>query len=473
VLLKEAKTFRKVVLQRVSPVRHSRLYYLPPVGVGTQHVESMTSYLSRLAVAHCWHTNTLLALMLVPVINKPYMCGGRKHWDAGGSTLSRISTGVKTINGMGSVAESFLIATESLTLRRDLSFLSFLALKEVLPTRHLLRPYKAWCPECYAEWRAARETVYDPLLWVVEAVQVCELHERRLLTRCPHCEGRVPFLSRHARPGYCSVCRNWLGSGGKGLRPRACQVSIGELRWQAWVAENVGELLASSPTLEAQLSGENVVLSLAGCIRRAKDGSLTQFSSLIGKRKNTVWGWQHGQNRPTLIDLLHICSRAECSLLNFLTANESVVNSDAPLKAPYLILAPAEAPRRERLFDHSAVRQKLQSLLLEEQAISVREAARRVGHGVRSLYRCFPDLCKKISQRHSYLRRVRATKHQQKLREEVRGAVFQLHFTGRQPTGRNVEDYLKKPAYSCRRDVRAALREAVRLLESNYKRSHK
>lgn len=466
-LLKGSTTFRKVVVRRVRPLPHSRLYNLPPVGVGTQLVESMTSYLSRLAVAHCWHTSTLLALMLVPVINKPYMYGGGKHWDAGGSTLSRISTGVKTINGMDSVAESFLIATESLTLRRDLRFLSFLTLKEVLPTRHLLRAYKAWCSECYDEWRASSQRVYDPLLWAVEAVQICQLHKRHLLTRCQHCGGRVPFLSRYSRPGYCTVCRNWLGSSGGGFRPQVDQVAIGQLRWQVWVAQNVSELLAASPTLGAQLSGESVVLSLAACIRRAKGGSLTQFSTLIGKRKNTVWGWQHGKNRPTLVDLLRICRCAECSLLDFLTATESVVHSISPLMASYLIPVPPEGSRRERLFDHSAVSQALQNLLLEEPAISVREAARRMGYSVRSIYRCFPDLCKKISQRHTSLRRVRASDNQQKLREEVRRAVFQLHSAGRQPTGRNVEDYLNKPAYTCRREVRAALREALRLLESH------
>jgi hypothetical protein len=148
-------------------------------------------------------------------------------------------------------------------------------------------------------------------------------------------------------------------------------------------------------------------------------------------------------------------------------AKESVVHSDAPLRAFYLILASTEASRRERLFDHPAVRQKLQSLLLEEPAISVREAARRLGHGVRSIYRCFPDLCKEISQRYTHIRHVRASENQKRLREEVRQAVFQLSSMGQQPTSRSVEDYLNKPAYMCRREVRAALREALRLLETS------
>jgi len=40
------------------------LYQLPPVGVGTGLIESLTSYITRLAQAHDVSTNTLLAKYL-------------------------------------------------------------------------------------------------------------------------------------------------------------------------------------------------------------------------------------------------------------------------------------------------------------------------------------------------------------------------------------------------------------------------
>ncbi len=44
----------------------SRLFHLVPIGIGTPHVESLTSYVSRLAVAHSVPPGTLLAIEIGP-----------------------------------------------------------------------------------------------------------------------------------------------------------------------------------------------------------------------------------------------------------------------------------------------------------------------------------------------------------------------------------------------------------------------
>src|SRR6516162_3598228 len=49
-------------LPRLSP--RTGLYPLPPVGVGTGNIESLTSYITRLAQAHDVSTNTLIAKYL-------------------------------------------------------------------------------------------------------------------------------------------------------------------------------------------------------------------------------------------------------------------------------------------------------------------------------------------------------------------------------------------------------------------------
>ena len=49
----------------VLPV-HSRLYHLKPVGIGTPYVESLTSYVARLATAHSVHPRNLLAYEVDP-----------------------------------------------------------------------------------------------------------------------------------------------------------------------------------------------------------------------------------------------------------------------------------------------------------------------------------------------------------------------------------------------------------------------
>nr|MCM0593874.1 TniQ family protein [Gloeotrichia echinulata DEX184] len=48
--------------------KHSRLFHLEPIGVGTFYVESLTSYIARLAEAHSVLPGALLALEVKPLI---------------------------------------------------------------------------------------------------------------------------------------------------------------------------------------------------------------------------------------------------------------------------------------------------------------------------------------------------------------------------------------------------------------------
>ncbi len=48
----------------------SRLYAPAPVGMGTAMGESLTSYLARLAVAHCVYPGVLLREMIVPLLEE-------------------------------------------------------------------------------------------------------------------------------------------------------------------------------------------------------------------------------------------------------------------------------------------------------------------------------------------------------------------------------------------------------------------
>ncbi len=48
----------------------SRLYHLAPIGVGTPNVESLTSFVMRVAMAHCVGTGTVIAQEIAPLINK-------------------------------------------------------------------------------------------------------------------------------------------------------------------------------------------------------------------------------------------------------------------------------------------------------------------------------------------------------------------------------------------------------------------
>ena len=151
----------------------SILYSPAPIGMGTALGESLTSYLARLAEAHCVYPGVLLQEMIVPLMvevetqdNVP-----EQHplWrrDGGGSHL---------INVTGSRPQAALHALETLTLRTDLHGLALIALTEVLPIRGLMRNRLAWCHKCYDEWQSDGQALYDPLLWKFREISLCTRH---------------------------------------------------------------------------------------------------------------------------------------------------------------------------------------------------------------------------------------------------------------------------------------------------------
>ena len=118
----------------------TRLYNLPPIGIGTPMVESLTGYLVRLAEAHCVSAGVLYWKEIRPLAGKGNIFTFRLTTNEGYST--------HTINGLGSPALDFVHALEMLTGRGDLRFLTMLTWARVLPRSALLRRSRAWCESC-------------------------------------------------------------------------------------------------------------------------------------------------------------------------------------------------------------------------------------------------------------------------------------------------------------------------------------
>ena len=57
----------------------SWLYNLQPIGIRTSSVESLTGYISRLALAHCVYVRDLLIHGLLPIFGRGYLIDGSDH----------------------------------------------------------------------------------------------------------------------------------------------------------------------------------------------------------------------------------------------------------------------------------------------------------------------------------------------------------------------------------------------------------
>ena len=84
------------------------------------------------------------------------------------------------------------------------------------------------------------------------------------------------------RPGYCSYCQRWLGSSNPWKAPAQAPAVNDEDRWQAWVSETLGELLASAATISYLPTTLELSERLSEVIDRATGGDIAAFAWLAG-----------------------------------------------------------------------------------------------------------------------------------------------------------------------------------------------
>lgn len=96
----------------------SRLFSLEPIGIGTPYVESLTSFITRLAEVHCVSLPILISRLVSPYLRTTFL----KKWSS--RSLGALFQKSRSLNSYGDLAKDFIQALEALTLRKDLSFLT-------------------------------------------------------------------------------------------------------------------------------------------------------------------------------------------------------------------------------------------------------------------------------------------------------------------------------------------------------------
>lgn len=241
--------------QPILPER-SRLFSLPPVGVGTAIVEGLSSYLIRLADAHGITVGDLIRYYIAPLFFLNEQPPGLSKKDAIELVVVRLRKELAILQQP--TAQFWLSQTqhvskvvnvlEILTGRKDISYLTLLPWKTWrLSFNHIFHTQQRWCAGCYQDWRDANTPVYQPLLWALEPVTVCPYHQRYLQIYCL-CYGHTQlFFQPQKLNGYCHECGAWLG---RNLDLPSHSRSKGrKFDRDLWIAQALGNLLAATPSL--------------------------------------------------------------------------------------------------------------------------------------------------------------------------------------------------------------------------------
>ena len=372
----------------------SRLDHLEPVGIKEANTECIISYIYRLAEAHVVTARSLLLSEIFPLLNRNYLDAteGRPRKNIMGS----FSPAVRTLNGTGDLSKDCVQALERLTLVERLDCLTMLTWRNVLGEQYLLRHSRAWCPRCYEDWRRGNSVIYEPLIWALRMVEICAVHSRPLETECPSCRKPMPVSFSDARLGHCSRCKEWLGA--EPNPEEEVRISPDRLKYQLWVAENFGALIAAAPSMSSPSPREAVERAINLCVERVAPENNEAFAGMFNTSKTVVGSWKAGKNIPRIDMLFRICFHLGIPVLDFITRSEEVFDpKNEELSSWGRLKIPPSNSRLER----ERKKQILLAALEENPPPSPSEIESRIGFKyVYDLKRSHPDLYEKVNTRY-------------------------------------------------------------------------
>jgi len=170
----------------------TRLFYLAPLGASSVEVESLTSYVRRLALAHVVSSTTLIRDLLL----KPQRLANARI-----NLMFEPSRSTESLNGSSAASRLVVSGLEALTGRRDLGITTFGAVTDAIELGAAFRTFRAWCPMCL---RA--DQPYDRLAWSLSVWRICAIHGLPLRDHCGQCGARHRPLSPRATPHVCPGC---------------------------------------------------------------------------------------------------------------------------------------------------------------------------------------------------------------------------------------------------------------------------
>ena len=276
--LEPNRTLPDIDLSEVSIPKRSSLMSLVPHGLGSGEVESLWSYMHRLAEAHSVRFTTFLLDYLGQFSHELFgrACRlGRRRGDW--------QDLVKALHGVtfGSRVSRLL---ERLTSQKGLEHLTLIPLNRTAGLNVFLRKTQAWCPACLAE----DKDPYARLIWTIEGVTHCPRHGTPLETLCSACKKPQKFYARRSDILKCVCCGTVRFPSGSPVPPLE---GHGD-RFENWASKQTLNLIcrASENGLETRhIDVRNHNLRLSTKIEGM--AGVTGLSTRLGIGRTTVRSW--------------------------------------------------------------------------------------------------------------------------------------------------------------------------------------
>ncbi len=195
------------------------LYDIKPQNVLSKDVESLSSYLARLARAHVIDIKRLIL-----ELRNVYRVEKGLH-----RTVS--SNNLLGLNSVNKANRSLVLGLYKCTGNKNVKYLSLFALDNIINYSYVVKKSVFWCPHCLYFKRLNNNTIYVKLIWQMNIVMYCEKHNTCLENQCPSCSNTMDFFYK---VGYCNHCNSFLG-----------HINVTrekKLPYEYWINDQIGNL---------------------------------------------------------------------------------------------------------------------------------------------------------------------------------------------------------------------------------------
>lgn len=216
-------------------LKRSVLMPIEPIGIGTSVVESLLSYIQRLANVHCVSTRQLLIYIITTYMSYSNYISNK--------SIKTINFG-RLIGGSNRFSAELINTIEELTVHNNLINLTLSNWNGIL-SKSSTSIYRKWCSQCLKEMKNEGRCEHQLLIWNIKCVNICHIHNTPLTLRCNKCNSYQPTFNSTVGLSHCSKCKSWLGNDLSLENEGLDEINEREL----WIAKSIGRLLEFTPNI--------------------------------------------------------------------------------------------------------------------------------------------------------------------------------------------------------------------------------
>jgi hypothetical protein len=462
-------------------LERSELYNLEPLGLGTPYIESLTSYIARLAFEHSVKVSVLLRKMIAPNVKSSFL----NDFLSSGKTIRHYPH----IDGISDNSIEIIDVLERLTARNDIHNLTMNNWRGIL-SFNVVGPFRKWCPICFEQLKFDNKEIYEPLIWRIKDVKKCDIHEIKLHDKCPECQKTLPIKHNSLlKNGHCQYCFTWLGNCNNFIEREPLTEN------ERFVTDNYKQLIQKQSELDNFPTREFISDLLIKIQDDIGFKSSSEFARFLEVNKERLHTWIRRKNTPNVEGLINIANKLNLTIYNVIyeynvnsfskidSDNKNEIVSDKQFSIKKIEISLNDAIRsgipkslnqickesgisvtsakrnypelskwimdiytsyqtQIKIEEKFRLEKILKECLTYEEPISLEECLSRHGIPYTTAKRKLPSLCVEVSNRFKAYRDLLAKERFERLSFEMKDVILNLHTKGVYPSMIKIDNVL-------------------------------